>query len=158
MKRITILSLIFLFLISSSAQALDWAYPFLVWKGKVYKVEHVLNGNVREVKQELILDKGEIGKIIGEVKRKANEYNGKYYGDASNRYPIGTKYYEIKGISTSTAIAIQENNKWVKAVYVGKASFNIMNVISNFYFISAVIIIALVIFGFIFRSKKSKNQ
>ena len=66
-------------MISSSAQALDWAYPFLVWKGKVYKVEHVLNGNVREVKQELILDKGEIGKIIGEVKRKANEYNGKYY-------------------------------------------------------------------------------
>lgn len=147
MKRIPLLSLLFIFMISSSVQALSWAYPFVVWKGNVY-----------EVKQEEFIEDSEIVNIIGEVKTKPNDMTGNYYGDASNYYPKGTKYYAINGISTSMAIAVKENNHWVKAVFVHKAPFHIMNVISNIYFISVVVIIALLVIGVIlFRTKKSKK-
>ncbi|TFE00663.1 hypothetical protein [Jeotgalibacillus salarius] len=147
MKRIMLLSLLLIFMISYSVQALSWAITFVVWEGKVY-----------EVKQEEIIENSEISKIIGEVKTKPDDMTGDYYGDASNFYPIGTKYYEIKGTSTSTAIAVKEENQWVKAVYVHKAPFHIMNVISNFYFISAVIIIALIIVGVVLRNKKLRKS
>lgn len=144
MKRISLLSLLFIFMISSSVQALSWAYPFVVWKGKVY-----------EVKQEEFIEDNEIAKVIGEVKTKPNNMNGRYYGDASNYYPKGTKYYAIKRTSTSVAIAVKENNRWVKAVFAHKAPFHIMNVISNIYFTSIVVIIALMIIGVkFFRTKK----
>ncbi|WP_059173118.1 hypothetical protein [Bacillus sp. FJAT-27445] len=147
MKRITFLSLLLIFMVSSSVQALSWAYSFVVWKGKVY-----------EVKQEEIIEASEIGKIIGEVKTKPNDMTGDYYGDASNSYPKGTKYYEIKGTSTSTAIAVKEDNQWVKAVYVNRAPFHIMNVFSNFYVISAIVIIVLFIVGVIFRNNTPKKE
>jgi hypothetical protein len=147
MKRIMLLSLLLIFMISSSVQALSWAYPFVVWKGKVY-----------EVKQEEIVEESEIGKIIGEVKTKPNDMTGDYYGDASNYYPKGTKYYEIRGTSTSATIAVKEDNQWVKAFYVHKAPFHLMNIVSNIYFISAIVIIALIIIVVIFRNNKSKNQ
>ena len=147
MKKITLLSLLLAFMISSSVQALSWAIIFVVWEGKVY-----------EVKQEEIIENTEIGKIIGEVKTKPDDMTGDYYGDASNFYPIGTKYYEIKGISTSDAIAINENNQWVKAVYVHKAPFHIMNILTNPFFIFSIVIIALILIGVIFRSKKPKTE
>ena len=134
-------------MISSSVQALSWAIIFVVWEGKVY-----------EVKQEEIIENTEIGKIIGEVKTKPDDMMGDYYGDASNFYPIGTKYYEIKGISTSDAIAINEDNQWVKAVYVHKAPFHIMNILTNPFFIFSIVIIALILIGVIFRNKKSRTQ
>lgn len=147
MKKITLLSLLLVFMISSSVQALSWAIIFVVWEGKVY-----------EVKQEEIIENTEIGKIIGEVKTKPDDMTGDYYGDASNFYPIGTKYYEIKGISTSDAIAIKEDNQWVKAVYVHKAPFHIMNILTNPFFIFSIVIIALILIGVIFRNKKSRTQ
>ncbi|MGG3799643.1 hypothetical protein [Metabacillus fastidiosus] len=52
MKRIIFLSLILIFIISSSVQTLSWAYPFVVWKGNVY-----------EVKQEEITEESKIGKL-----------------------------------------------------------------------------------------------
>jgi hypothetical protein len=146
-RRITVFSLLLIFMISSSVQALSWAYPFVVWKGKVY-----------EVKQEEIIEDSEVGKIIGKVKTQPNDMTGNYYGNASNYYPKGTKYYEIKGKSTSTAIAVKEDNKWVKAVYIHKAPFHIMNVLSNFLFLSAIVIIVLIIIGAILRNSKPKNQ
>lgn len=148
MKRIIFVSLLLLILmISSSVQALTWAYPFVVWKGKVY-----------EVKQEEVIQDSKIGKNIGEVKTKPDDRTGDYYGDASNYYPIGTEYYEIIGTSTSTAIAVQEENQWVKAVFVHKVPFHIMTIISNPYFTSAVIIIALIIVGVVLRNKKFKKR
>ncbi|WP_391201444.1 hypothetical protein [Psychrobacillus sp. L4] len=146
MKRITLFSLFFICMISSTAQALTWAYPFVVWEGKVY-----------EVKQEEIIVNSEIGKMIGKVTEKANDMTGEYYGDASNYYPKGTKYYEIKGISTFTAIAVKEDNQWVKAVYVHKAPFHLMNIFSNLFFLAAVLIVVMIIIGVIFRNKKTKN-
>lgn len=147
MRRITVLSLLLIFMISSSVQALSWAYPFVVWKGKVY-----------EVKQEETIEDSEIGKIIGKVKTQPNDMTGNYYGNASNYYPKGTKYYEINGQSTSTAIAVKDDNKWVKAVYVHKAPFHVMNVLSNFLFLSVIAIIALIIIGVILRNNTSKIQ
>jgi hypothetical protein len=81
---------------------------------------------------------------------------GKYYGDASNLYPIGTKYYEIIGISPSKAIAVKEESQLVKAVYVHKAPFHILNVLSNSIFLILVGIIVLIIILAIFRTKKLK--
>jgi hypothetical protein len=147
MRKITFLSLLFMFMISSSVYALSWAYPFVVWKGKVY-----------EVKQEEIISDSEIGKKIGEVKTKPNDMTGNYYGDASNYYTKGTKYYEIIGTSTSHAIAVKEDSQLVKAVYVHKAPFHIMNIFSNPVFLSSIGIIVVIIIGAIFRTKKSKTQ
>lgn len=83
---------------------------------------------------------------------------GEYYGNASNYYPKGTKYYEIKGTSTSTAIAIKNEHQYVRAVYVHKAPFHIMNIITNIYFLFTVVIMALLIIAALIRSKKSNSQ
>ena len=147
MKKITLLSPLLAFMICSSVQALSWAIIFVAWEGKIY-----------EVKQEEIIENTKIGIIIGEVKTKPDDMTGDYYGDASNFYPIGTKYYEIRGISTSDAIAIKEDNQWVKAVYVHKAPFHIMNILTNQYFIFSIVIIALILIGVIFRNKKSRTR
>ena len=145
MKKITLLSLLLTFAISSSVQAIDWVISFVVWEGNVY-----------EVKEEIIEER-EIGKSIGEVKTEATKSN--YYGKASNAYPVGTKYYEIKGISTSDAIAVKEGNQWIKAVYVRKAPFHIMNILANRFFIFSIVIIALILIGFIFQKKiESQNN
>jgi hypothetical protein len=102
--KIILLLLCFIFTNQWSVQALSWAYPFVVWKGNVY-----------EVTDEKVSD---IGDVIGKVKRSTSDMTGEYFGDASNMYPKGTKYYEIKGISPKIAIAVEtEENKWYKAVY-----------------------------------------
>ena len=87
MKKITLLSLLLAFTISSSVQAIDWVISFVVWEGNVY-----------EVKEEVIEER-DIGKSIGEVKTEATKSN--YYGNASNEYTTGTKYYEIKSTKNS---------------------------------------------------------
>jgi hypothetical protein len=147
MRKITLLTLLFTFIITASVQALSWAIPFVVWKGKVY-----------EIKQEEIISDSEIGKRLGEVKTVPDEMTGKYYGDASNFYPIGTKYYEIIGTSPSKAIAVKEESQLVKAVYVHKAPFHILNVLSDPIFLILVGIIVFIIIRAIFRTKKLKNE
>lgn len=163
MKRVVSLSLILVFLISSSVQAHQWAYPFVVWEGKVYKFERIIDENGIKVNQEYILNEGEIGKVIGEVKTKANDNTGEYHGDASNYFRIGSKYHEIIGTPTSSAIAIKDGDKWIKTIYVSKAQkvngppLTIREVVKNIYFQSASVIIALFIVGFIIRTKKFNN-
>ncbi|RDU38029.1 hypothetical protein DRW41_00165 [Neobacillus piezotolerans] len=147
MRRIALLFLLLLFMISTSVQALSWAYPFVVWEGKVY-----------EVKREELIEKNKIGKTIGKVKTKPDDMTGSHYGNASNYYPVGTKYYEIKGTSPSVAIAVREDNRWVKAVYAHKAPFHIMNILTNFYFIFSILVIILFIFRAILRNKTAKKQ
>ncbi len=156
MKKIALLSLILVFMISSSVQAGFWPYHFVVWDGKEY-----------EVKQEELIEKSEIGKSIGKVKTKSvyeKKIDGNstslmtYYGNFSNIYPVGTPYYEIKGISTSTTIAVKVDNQWVKAVYAGKAHAHVMNTITNLYIIAPIVIIPLILFGFFYRAKKIKKH
>jgi hypothetical protein len=145
MRKIVFFTLLFILMFSVSVQAIKWQYSFVVWKGKVY-----------EVKQEEIISDSKIGKKIGEIKTKPNDI-GNYYGDASNYYPKGTRYYEIIGISTSNAIAVKEDSQMVKAVFVHKVPFHIMNIISNPIFLTLVSIIILIIIWVIFRTKKSNN-
>ena len=69
-----------------------------VWDGKVYKVQ-----------ENEMIEESKIGKRIGKVKTEPYSTMRSsamtYYGNASNYYPIGTPYYEIKGISPSADIA-----------------------------------------------------
>ncbi|MCA1056843.1 hypothetical protein LCM10_17910 [Rossellomorea aquimaris] len=142
MKRIATLTMMFVFLAVFHAHALSWAYPFVVWEGKVYEVK--LGEKVEE---------DDIGRLIGEVKTKADEVTGNYYGDASNYYPVGTNYYARKGVPVSSGIAVKEEGGWVKASYVHRAPFHIMNVITSGYFITFVTLSILAIVIFKIRNK-----
>jgi hypothetical protein len=64
-----------------------------VWKGNVYQVTEEKISNV--------------GKIIGRVKSKTNEYSGDYFGDALYAYPKDTLYDEIVEVSSKEAIAVE---------------------------------------------------
>lgn len=113
MKRGLLLFVICFTIASSTAQALSWAYKFVVWEGGVYEVT------------DEVVAASDIGKKIGKVKRMANDRTGAYYGDASNYYKKGTKYYAIKGIDSVDAIAVEEQQeKWVKAKYLHEAPFH----------------------------------
>lgn len=142
MKKIVYLCGLFVLLVASSAYALSWAYPFVVWKGNVY-----------EVKQEEILDESSLGKVIGKVNVEADDMTGEYYGDASNYYKKGTKYYEIKGVPTAEAIAVEDGEHWVKAVYVHKAPFHMNNMLTHPLFKSAVILVIVIGVGFYLRKR-----
>lgn len=139
MKKILILFSLLMFS-TTSVQALSWAYSFVVWDGNVYEVtkEKVSEGN--------------IGRQIGEVKTRPNDMTGSYYGNASNDYPKGTGYFEIKGQSTATSIAVKiENNQWVKAVYVNPAPFHWMDLITK---VLPIVVILLIVIAF-FRHWKN---
>ncbi|MBS8263906.1 hypothetical protein DYI25_05785 [Mesobacillus boroniphilus] len=144
MKRTLLFFILFIFTFTTSVQALSWAYPFVVW-----------NGNVYEVKEEKVLS-NQIGKEIGEVKTKPNDMTGDYYGDVSNAYPKGTKYFEINNISTKNAIAVEVgDNEWQKAVYVHQAPFHWMDIFTKI--LPTLILIAIIIIILI-RFKKRKNN
>lgn len=151
MKKIMVLSLFFVLVICSSVQA-GLQDAFVVWDGKVY-----------EVKKEVTVEKSLIGKSIGKVKTKPYWDNKSrtsletYYGNASNAFPIGTRYFEIKGISPSTAIAVKVDNQWLKADYIYNAPYHIMNTLTNLFIIVPIVILPLILIGFIYRAKKLKN-
>ncbi|MCH1627721.1 hypothetical protein [Fredinandcohnia quinoae] len=121
MKKTFILLIACLLIHTASANALSWAYWFVVHNGKVY-----------EVKEDIPLNKEELDGVIGKVETKADEYSGKYSGNASNYYEIGTRYYEIAKVSKSEAIAVEiQPNKYVKADYVHDSPSQIKNIIFN---------------------------
>ncbi len=146
MKRIMLLTGFLLWFISWPVHALSWAYPFVVWDGKVY-----------EVKREETIPDTEIGQMIGEVKTKPDDMTGRFFGNASNNYPKGTAYYEIKAIPVSSAIAVQEGKQRVKAVYVHEAPFHIMNVLTSLYFAAGMVITAAIITYIILRNRPAKR-
>lgn len=146
MKKIGLL-LIFLILYPFHGLALSWAIPFVVWDGKVY-----------EVKSEALLSKEDIGGYIGKVETLPNDMTGKFYGNASNIYPKGTEFYEIKDELTDTAIAVEiSNSEWVKAVYVHEARFHVMNLISSPYMYIFILVFSFFIFIVIKISKQPNN-
>ncbi|MFC7686301.1 hypothetical protein [Ureibacillus sp. GCM10028918] len=145
MKKIILILFLMILLTNSSVQALSWAYPFVVWSGNVY-----------EVTDEEVID-SLIGKRIGEVKTKPNDMTGDFYGNASNLFPRGTEYFEISGISTDTTIAVkEEKGKWVKAVYVKKAPFHWMNLLTNPF--PYLILILIVLFIGLLKMKKNSKK
>ncbi|MGE6488447.1 hypothetical protein [Paenisporosarcina sp. NPDC076898] len=123
MKKIVYLFIACLFFYSTSTSALSWAYSFVVHNGKVY-----------EVKEGIPITQSELGDMIGKVETKADEHSGKYFGNASNYYKIGTRYFEIKEVSTSEAIAVESKpNNFIKAEYVHEAPFHITDILYSGY-------------------------
>jgi len=120
MKLLSYFAVLFLLLFATPAHALSWAYPFVVWDGKVY-----------EVKQEDVIPKQDIGKRIGEVKTIPNDMTGRYYGDASNMYPKGTAYHAIDGKNPDKTIAVKDGNRYVEAVYRHDAPFHVLDILTN---------------------------
>lgn len=121
MKKATSAILIVAFLlVGAHAQALSWAYAFVTWDGKIY-----------EVNEDQRLEASQIGEIIGEVEMVADDMTGEYYGDASNFYEAGTKYYEITGTPKDVAIAVQVGNNWVQAVYRGEQPISVKGVLTS---------------------------
>ncbi|MFF2175880.1 hypothetical protein ACFVT8_05375 [Lysinibacillus sp. NPDC058147] len=89
----------------SPASSPDWVNSFVVWDDYMYVVSDEYTENVRDV--------------LGEV-TKYSDQEAKYDGNFSNHYREGTKYYEIKGVSPSEAIAIQEGDSYRIANRKGK--------------------------------------
>lgn len=144
MKKTIMSLLIITLLTSSSAYSLSWAIKFVVWNGKLY-----------EVTDEEVID-SLIGKRIGEVKTKPHDMTGSHYGNASNFYPIGTGYFEICGISTKKAIAVEDRaGKWVKAVYSHRAPFHWMNVFNGIF---PFIVLFAIVLIFVFRKRKLRRR
>lgn len=83
----------------------EWAYPFVVYDGHTYVIS-----------DDYVTD---IDKKIGKV-TKFSDKEGTYYGNFSNTYKKGTKYYSIKSVSTDSAIAIEDNGKYIKAIRNGE--------------------------------------
>ena len=98
MRRLMVLlcCLLFPFLSFSTMSATSWAYKFVVWDGFIYVVDEDKDENRVE----------NIGERIGEVTvySDMNQHTGNY----SNAYEEGTGYYEIVGVPTSDAIAIED--------------------------------------------------
>lgn len=114
MRRVIGLTLLFLSL-SLSAQALSWAYAFVVLDGRVYEVTDVA-----------VLE-ADLGDVVGEVKTLADDMDGSYYGDASNLYPIGTTYRKVDGEAMEDVLAIEDGSGWKRAEFVHEAPFDRRN-------------------------------
>ena len=119
-KRIIPVLALFLLLFSTSAYALSWAYPFVSWNGRVYQVT------------DLTLGEDLVSKKIGEVEVKPNEETGKYQGNASNEFDVGTAYYQIKDMKTDEAIAVQVDGQYRKAVFKFEQANGASNMVKEF--------------------------
>jgi len=101
-----ILSILVLILFGcSSSSSPDWAYNFVVWEDNIYVISDEYTEN--------------IGNVIGEV-TKYSDHEAVYNENFSNYYKKGTKYYEIKDVNTTEAIAIQEEDSYRIANLKGK--------------------------------------
>ncbi|MBS4218091.1 hypothetical protein KHA96_07105 [Bacillus sp. FJAT-49711] len=130
--RSCILAFIVSFLIVPQSKA-SWAYSFVVWDGYVYIVSDESVEN--------------IDKEIGHV-TKHSDKEGSYWGNFSNAFPKGTKYYSITDTSTNDAIAVQTTEGiYVKATREGKyMSEYPLTAIIAFTIIMLVFILGIIIF------------
>ena len=85
----------------------SWAYDFVKWHGESY----VINQSAKVKKQD-------IGKQLGEVEIYLEQEQNETTKNSSNIFKEGTKYFVIKGINTSEAIAVRiENGNYIKAIH-----------------------------------------
>ena len=140
MKKTFLIPVLFLLcivfpLFSSTAVATSWAYSFVVWDDYVYVVS-----------EETITD---VEKQIGRVTKYSDMEP--YSGNFSNTFPKGTKYYSIKGIEPTIAIAIQTSDgHYIKADRQGEYTYQKS---LTEYIYSGLSIFALVIFGVFIYSR-----
>ncbi|KAB8139183.1 hypothetical protein F9U64_01990 [Gracilibacillus oryzae] len=117
MKKIAVLIILLLFH-PLFIQALEIGDPFVVLDGKVYQV------------LEEQVDNSEIRQEIGQVTAESNDIS-RFYGNASNIYPVGTKYYQIKQTDITEAIAVYDGNDYWKAVFAEAVPFHWKNLFIN---------------------------
>ncbi|WP_208590474.1 hypothetical protein [Gracilibacillus suaedae] len=141
MKKLSI-GILLLLLIPTTLHALEWTYSFVVLDGRVYEVTD------EQINQSLI------GKSIGEVTTQADDRTGKYYGNASNHYPIGTKYLKIEGVDISEAIAVAEQGSYVKAEFVQRVPLHWRNMI---YYLTPILFLTVLIITYRIREKVKKK-
>lgn len=147
MKKTMVLAILLTMLFSSHAEALSWAYSFVVWDGKLY-----------EVKQDVNVPENEIAEAIGQVKTAADDMSGAYYGNASNYYEKGTVYYAIRDVPTDESIAVETNEGiFVKAEYRQQAAFHFMNIFTSFWFWAALPSVFLISLYFYKTSSRNKR-
>lgn len=145
MKKHLLSIILFFSIMPLPVQASSFGTDLVVWKGNIY-----------DVQEEITLDDSQIGKKIGRVTTQIDELTGDYYGNASNVFPIGTKYFEILGISTSEAIAIEYGERWIQATYISPSSAHIMNVLIHPVTFFSIISIVLAIL--IFNAKQAQPK
>jgi hypothetical protein len=142
MKKMLVFIVFPLLLFSNHNVWADPALPFVVKDGSRY-----------EITQELV-PVNSIERQIGKVTRYSNE-EGTYQGNFSNFFPIGTEYYAIIGIDSSSAIAVKSGgDSYVKANFAG--SYNTGSIWSDYktWFGLAFVVIVLMLLYNIFRNKK----
>lgn len=141
----TVSSILFFVLLGSlllpSKSFADWAHSFVVYDGYIYVIS-----------DEYVKD---INKEIGQV-TKYSDIEGTYYGNFSNTYKKGTKYYSIKGVKTETAIAVIDNGTYLKAIRNGKyagTKYNPFNIV----IVGAGLLIIFILIIFIVQKKVTSS-
>jgi hypothetical protein len=119
MRRLIFLILLSVF-IAIPVSALSFAYTFVVFDRNAYEV------------LDITIEEDALGDVIGEVETTVNDETGRYYGNASNGYPIGTTYREVDGESVEDVIAVEDGSEWKRAEYRFKAPYHTRDFVTFF--------------------------
>ncbi|WP_214814090.1 hypothetical protein [Exiguobacterium sp. s196] len=142
--------LIFLMLLSLSialpVSALSWAYTFVVFDRNAYEV------------LDTTIEEDALGDVIGEVETVVNDETGRYYGNASNGYPIGTVYREVDGESVEDVIAVEDGSEWKRAEYRFEAPYHTRDFVTFFGYILLALGIVVVSWTFFKRSSLYQKE
>lgn len=145
MRRFMILTL-FAISIALPVSALSYAYIFVVFDQNAYEV------------LDTTLDEDSLGDVIGEVETTVNDETGRYYGNASNGYPIGTVYREVVGEPIEDVIAVEDGSEWKRAEYRFEAPYHTRDFVTFFGYILLVLGIVVVSWTLFKRSSLYKKE
>lgn len=145
MRRFMILTL-FAISIALPVSALSYAYIFVVFDQNAYEV------------LDTTLDEDSLGDVIGEVETTVNDETGRYYGNASNGYPIGTVYREVVGEPIEDVIAVEDSSEWKRAEYRFEAPYHTRDFVTFFGYILLVLGIIVVSWTLFKRSSLYKKE
>ena len=145
MRRLTLLILLSLS-IALPVSALSYAYIFVVFDRNAYEV------------LDTTIEEGALGDVIGEVETTVNDETGRYYGNASNGYPIGTVYREVDGESVEDVIAVEDGSEWKRAEYRFEAPYHTRDFVTFFGYILLVLGIVVVSWSFFKRSSLYQKE
>ncbi|WP_370148192.1 hypothetical protein [Exiguobacterium profundum] len=145
MRRLTLLILLSLS-IALPVSALSYAYIFVVFDRNAYEV------------LDTTIEEGALGDVIGEVETTVNDETGRYYGNASNGYPIGTVYREVDGESVEDVIAVEDGSEWKRAEYRFEAPYHTRDFVTFFGYILLALGIVVVSWTFFKRSSLYQKE
>ncbi|UOQ86541.1 hypothetical protein [Gracilibacillus salinarum] len=140
-RKKLLISILLLLWIPTSLYALTWAYPFVVLDGRVY-----------EVTSDQV-DPSDVGLLLGQVTKVANEQTGSFHGNASNQYPVGTKYFKMDKVDEKDAIAVKADQLYYKATFIKYMPFHWRNILS--FIIPMLFLISLI---FLYRTRENLKK